>query len=173
MIKVIEAGFYTTIQDQGRFGFRHLGVPISGPMDGKAFKLANALLPLKDEQMVLECTLTGPTLEINVPLRFVVTGATVPIDLDGQYVGDTIAIVVALNVITMGLGYGLAKAFGLNLKQGLTIAIESGIQNGTLTISLAVITLNQPDFAIVAAIYSLVMYALSSVPIYFGLNASK
>ena len=87
MIKVIEAGFYTTIQDQGRFGFRHLGVPISGPMDGKAFRLANALLPLKDEQMVLECTLTGPTLEINVPLRFVVTGATVPIDLDGQPCG--------------------------------------------------------------------------------------
>jgi BASS family bile acid:Na+ symporter len=90
-----------------------------------------------------------------------------------QYIGDTIAIVVALNAVTMGLGYGLAKVFGLNLKQGLTIAIESGIQNGTLTISLAVITLNQPKFAIVAAIYSLVMYALASVPIYFGLKASK
>jgi BASS family bile acid:Na+ symporter len=94
-------------------------------------------------------------------------------ELFQQYVGDTIAIVVALNVITMGLGYGLAKIFGLNLKQGMTIAIESGIQNGTLTISLAVITLNQPDYAIVAAIYSLVMYALSSVPIYFGLQAAK
>jgi BASS family bile acid:Na+ symporter len=94
-------------------------------------------------------------------------------DLFKQHVGDTIAIVVALNAITMGIGYGLSKAFGLNLKQGLTIAIESGIQNGTLTISLAVITLNQSDFAIVAAIYSLVMYALSSVPIYFGLKASK
>jgi BASS family bile acid:Na+ symporter len=94
-------------------------------------------------------------------------------DLFKQHVGDTIAIVVALNAITMGMGYGLSNAFGLNLKQGLTIAIESGIQNGTLTISLAVITLNQSDFAIVAAIYSLVMYALSIVPIYFGLKASK
>ena len=94
-------------------------------------------------------------------------------DLFQQYVGDTLAIVAALNAITMGLGYILAKAFGLNLKQGLTIAIESGIQNGTLTISLAVITLNEPDFAIIAAIYSLVMYAFSSVPIYFGLKASK
>ena len=94
-------------------------------------------------------------------------------DLFQQYVGDTLGIVTALNVLTMGIGYGLAKAFGLNLKQGLTIAIESGIQNGTLTISLAVITLNQPDFAIVAAIYSLVMYALSSIPIYFGIKASQ
>ena len=94
-------------------------------------------------------------------------------DLFQQYVGDTLGIVTALNVLTMGMGYGLAKAFGLNLKQGLTIAIESGIQNGTLTISLAVITLNQPDFAIIAAIYSLVMYALSSVPIYMGVKATK
>ena len=94
-------------------------------------------------------------------------------DLFQQYVGDTLAIVAALNAITMGLGYILSKAVGLNLKQGLTIAIESGIQNGTLTISLAVITLNEPDFAIIAAIYSLVMYAFSSVPIYFGLKASK
>ena len=93
-------------------------------------------------------------------------------DLFQQYVGDTLGIVTALNVLTMGMGYGLAKAFGLNLKQGLTIAIESGIQNGTLTISLAVITLNQPDFAIIAAIYSLVMYALSSVPIYVGIKAA-
>jgi bile acid:Na+ symporter, BASS family len=94
-------------------------------------------------------------------------------DLFQQYVGDTLGIVTALNVLTMGMGYGLAKVFGLNLKQGLTIAIESGIQNGTLTISLAVITLNQPDFAIIAAIYSLVMYALSSIPIYFGIVNHK
>ena len=93
------------------------------------------------------------------------------LDLVKQYVGGTLGIVTALNAVTMGMGYALAKGFGLNLKQGLTIAIESGIQNGTLTISLAVITLNQPDFAIVAAIYSLVMYALSTIPIYFGISS--
>ena len=87
MIKVIAAGFFTTIQDEGRFGFRHLGIPVAGPMDSRAFKLANALLPLNDDQTVLECTLTGPTLEIIVPLRFVVTGAIVPIDLAGQSCG--------------------------------------------------------------------------------------
>lgn len=94
-------------------------------------------------------------------------------DLFQKYVGATLGIVVALNVLTMSLGYWGAKRFGLNAKQGLTIAIESGIQNGTLTISLAVITLGQPDFAIVAAIYSLVMYALSSIPIYFGIRAAR
>ena len=95
------------------------------------------------------------------------------IELVKQYLGDTLGIVAALNAVTMGMGYALAKVVGLNLKQGLTIAIESGIQNGTLTISLAVMTLNQPDFAIVAAIYSLVMYAFSTVPIYVGLKAAQ
>ena len=95
------------------------------------------------------------------------------IELVKQYLGDTLGIVAALNAVTMGMGYALAKAVRLNLKQGLTIAIESGIQNGTLTISLAVMTLNQPDFAIVAAIYSLVMYAFSTVPIYVGLKAAQ
>ena len=107
-------------------------------------------------------------------LAVVIIGLVVrEIDLVRQYIRDTLGIVTALNILTMGMGYGLAKAFGLNLKQGLTIAIESGIQNGTLTISLAVITLNQPDFAIIAAIYSLVMYALSTVPIYVGIKAAK
>ena len=107
-------------------------------------------------------------------LAVVIIGLVVrEIDLVRQYIGATLGIVTALNVLTMGMGYGLAKAFGLNLKQGLTIAIESGIQNGTLTISIAVITLNQPDFAIIAAIYSLVMYALSSVPIYVGIKGAK
>ena len=80
---------------------------------------------------------------------------------------------LALNAITMTMGYVLSKGIRLNTTQALTIAIESGIQNGTLTISLAVITLNQPDFAIIAAIYSLVMYALSSVPIYLGIRNAK
>lgn len=110
----------------------------------------------------------------SVFLAVVILGLLVrEFDLVEQYLGDTLGIVTALNVLTMGMGYALSKVFGLSLKQGLTIAIESGIQNGTLTISLAVITLNQPDFAIIAAIYSLVMYALSSVPIYFGLKVSK
>ncbi len=44
MIEVIDPGFYTSIQDRGRMGYRHLGIPISGAMDRKAFDLANLLL---------------------------------------------------------------------------------------------------------------------------------
>ena len=40
-------------------------------------------------------------------------------DLFQQYVGDTLGIVTALNVLTMGMGYGLAKVFWLKPKTGL------------------------------------------------------
>ena len=41
MIKIINPGILSTIQDQGRFGFRNLGVPNSGAMDNYSFKIAN------------------------------------------------------------------------------------------------------------------------------------
>ena len=84
MINVEKAGFYTTIQDTGRRGFRHLGIPVSGPMDRSAFRLANALLPNKNDDTVLECTFVGPQLKIGVELAFVVTGATVELWLDQE-----------------------------------------------------------------------------------------
>ena len=84
MIKITSAGFYTSIQDKGRQGFRHLGVPLSGPMDQTAFALANALLPHPKDQCVFECTMIGPTLKITAELRFVLTGASVEAWLDDR-----------------------------------------------------------------------------------------
>ena len=84
MIEVLSPGFYTTIQEVSRQGFRHLGVPLSGPMDQTAFTVANALLPHPMDQCVLECTMIGPTLKIRAELRFVLTGATVEAWLDDR-----------------------------------------------------------------------------------------
>ena len=89
------------------------------------------------------------------------------------HIGDTLWILVALNGITMSLGYFGSRWLNLNLKQAVTIAIESGIQNGTLTISLAVITLAKPEYAIVAAIYGPLMYLMAGVPIAMGVRDSK
>jgi biotin-dependent carboxylase-like uncharacterized protein len=84
MIAFISSGFYTSIQDVGRQGFRHLGVPLSGPMDQTAFDLANALLPDPSDQCVFECTMIGPTLKITVAMRFVLTGASIEAWLDNR-----------------------------------------------------------------------------------------
>ncbi|MCH7525422.1 MAG: allophanate hydrolase subunit 2 family protein, partial [Bacteroidetes bacterium] len=65
MIKVIKAGFYSTIQDLGRSGFQKYGVPVSGVMDFYSAKLVNALLDNEKNAATLEITMTGPTLQFN------------------------------------------------------------------------------------------------------------
>lgn len=82
MIEVIDGGFFTSIQDQGRSGSRHLGVPVSGAMDPKAFSMALALLPHEKDCNVWECTLIGPTLHLHENIRFVVTGGSIEIFLN-------------------------------------------------------------------------------------------
>ncbi len=75
MIEIIDAGFYSSIQDQGRMGYRHLGVPVSGAMDQKAFDLAHQLLGETLDFSCIECTLIGPILRFHEPCSLVLTGA--------------------------------------------------------------------------------------------------
>ena len=84
MIEVISSGYFTTIQDSGRKSYRHLGVPISGPMDLNSFYLANLLLPGLDSDLVFECTLIGPKLKLRCNSRFVITGAEFDSYLDNE-----------------------------------------------------------------------------------------
>ncbi len=62
MLKVLKAGFYTTIQDRGRFNYRNMGVPVSGTMDQVASTYVNQLLENDATAACLEITMTGPTL---------------------------------------------------------------------------------------------------------------
>ena len=94
-------------------------------------------------------------------------------DLFIANIGATLGILVSLSTITMGLGFLTSKWLNLTAKQALTIAIESGIQNGTLTISLAVITIANSDLAIVAAIYGPIMYIMAILPVLAGIKNAK
>lgn len=85
-----------------------------------------------------------------------------------DYFERSMWIVIALNITTMVVGFIIAKIFKLNFKQALTICIESGNQNGTLAIHVAVVSLARPDFAIAAAVYSLLMYVTATVPVFWG-----
>lgn len=75
MIEVVSAGLFSTIQDQGRLGFRNIGVPISGAMDVYSAHLANALLDNHKGCAVLESTIIGPTLKFHQDSFIVLTGA--------------------------------------------------------------------------------------------------
>jgi biotin-dependent carboxylase-like uncharacterized protein len=75
MLKVLKSAFYTTVQDAGRFGYRDIGVPVSGVMDNKALAIANSLLENEDDAAVLEITMTGPTLEFEENTYIALSGA--------------------------------------------------------------------------------------------------
>ena len=67
-------------------------------------------------------------------------------------------VVIILNLLTMSIGYFAARLFQLNLKQSISITIESGVQNGTLAIFIALTLLGNSEITIPAAIYSLIMF---------------
>ncbi|MAS58580.1 MAG: hypothetical protein CMD42_02400 [Gammaproteobacteria bacterium] len=74
-IEVVSSGLQTTVQDMGRKGWSHMGLPESGAADKFSLKLANFLINKNLNSPVLECTLTGPILKFLKPLSLVITGA--------------------------------------------------------------------------------------------------
>lgn len=76
--------------------------------------------------------------------------------------------VMLLNVTTITLGWIASKVTGLSGREGVSIMIESGIQNSALAMTIATITLGNTAFGISAAIYTLVMYASGFTLIMYG-----
>lgn len=72
-------------------------------------------------------------------------------------------ITLMLNLLTLTVGFFLARVFLLSKRQAITIAIESGIQNGTLGIMIAATLLKNSEMTIPIAIYSLIMFMTAAV----------
>ncbi len=72
---VIEPGAFTTVQDLGRFGYRHMGVPPSGALDTFACRVANLLVGNPEGSAVLEMTFTGVVLAVLGAVDVALTGA--------------------------------------------------------------------------------------------------
>jgi urea carboxylase len=84
-VEVLTAGTQTTIQDYpGRAGFWSVGVPPSGPMDSRSFRLGNRALTNEEGAPALEITVSGPTLKFNADALVCLTGARMAADLDGH-----------------------------------------------------------------------------------------
>ncbi|GAA1034358.1 biotin-dependent carboxyltransferase family protein [Virgisporangium ochraceum] len=75
MIEVLRAGALTTVQDQGRTGHAHLGVPAAGALDGPALHLANRLVGNDRAAAGLEITVSGCRLRVHRTTIVAVTGA--------------------------------------------------------------------------------------------------
>ena len=75
MIKFISKGLYTTIQDDGRFGYRNIGVPSSGYMDRESAQTANLIIDNPVNNPVIEATLIGPTIKFEKSTFICITGS--------------------------------------------------------------------------------------------------
>jgi biotin-dependent carboxylase-like uncharacterized protein len=92
---VLDGGLLTTVQDAGRPGLAHLGVPPSGFLDAPAVRLANRLVGNPEDAAVLETTGSGPVLRLSGSgVVIAVTGAPAPVLIDGRAVDQHTSILV-------------------------------------------------------------------------------
>ncbi|WP_049570720.1 biotin-dependent carboxyltransferase family protein [Streptomyces sp. SBT349] len=82
-LAVVRAGALTTVQDLGRPGLAHLGVPRSGALDLPAHLLANRLVGNAPGAATLESTLSGCAVRARHPVTAAVTGAPCAVTVDG------------------------------------------------------------------------------------------
>lgn len=90
-----------------------------------------------------------------------------------DYFGQAGLPSILLNIFTMTAGYVLAVLFKLPKNQAVTISIESGIQNGTLAITIATLLLQKPEYTIVPLTYSLLMFFSAGFVIAFRKRAKE
>ncbi|MEB2783934.1 biotin-dependent carboxyltransferase family protein [Algoriphagus persicinus] len=83
-LKILKTGPGTSIQDSGRIGFAHYGVPLSGALDARSFKWVNHLLKNKESDAVLEICQPGLSIIADAPTLICLAGASAAIHLNGK-----------------------------------------------------------------------------------------
>jgi antagonist of KipI len=86
LLEILKPGLLTTLQDLGRFGYQHAGIPTAGAMDPFALRAANFLVGNEPEAAVLEMTVLGPAVRFDEPAVIAVTGGDLGPRLDGREV---------------------------------------------------------------------------------------
>jgi biotin-dependent carboxylase-like uncharacterized protein len=125
VIGIVDAGPQTTVQDLGRPGQLRYGIPPSGPVDVAAFVIANRLVGNADGAAGLECTVLGPRFTVEAACAIAVTGADVPVSVNGEAAptwatltlapGDTVRVAAA----RAGVRAYVAFAGGLDVPRAL------------------------------------------------------
>jgi antagonist of KipI len=120
VLRVIEPGLFTTVQDLGRPQAITAGVPPGGAMDRFAHRAANLMVGNAEGDATLECTLTGPHLVAEHSCLVAITGA----DLDPRVNGQA-----APTWTGIFLGQGDRLSFGGRRSGGRAyIAVAGGIE---------------------------------------------
>ncbi len=123
-LSILRPGMFTTVQDEGRWGFQSRGVPVSGAMDWYSHRLANRLLGNDRAGATLEVTVMGPHIRFETPTAFAVTGADFRLTLND--------VLVAMNRM-IEVEPGAILKFGERLRGARAyIGIRGGVEVPTI-----------------------------------------
>ena len=86
MLRILDGGLQTTVQDAGRFSWYHIGMPPAGAMDQFSLRVGNMLVGNGDDAAALEVTFAGPAMETTEEAVFAVTGADLRVTVNGTTV---------------------------------------------------------------------------------------
>lgn len=108
MVRVLQPGLYSCIQDTGRHDFQDYGVPLSGTMDAYSTKIANALVGNSEDDAVLEITISGPKLEFLTSTFISISGADISPSINNAKISlNTLIKVAKGDILSFGkLNYG-------------------------------------------------------------------
>ena len=90
-----------------------------------------------------------------------------------SYFADAGLITLVLNVVMMIVAFYVAQLLGTGIAQKKCIAIECGLQNGTLAIFIGTTLFGGGAFVIPAATYSLIMFSTSLIFVFFVRNTNN
>ena len=117
----MKPGLYTTIQDQGRYGYQKSGIVVSGVMDKRSYELGN-IISQQQNAPAFEFVMSGPTLKFHQPAVITITGAAFQPTIDGQPMPMWRPIqVLAGSILAIGSAkrgmYGYLFVKGLDIPQ--------------------------------------------------------
>jgi len=125
-LHVVAPGLLTTIQDRGRFGYQHLGVPVSGALDPVSLHAANLLVGNPPDAGALEAACVGPTLAVEADdVRIAVVGANAAIDILPGVAAESGRSVAGLQSVQLRRGEVL-RIGALTGANVLYVAVEGG-----------------------------------------------
>ena len=145
MITLIKAGPLTTVQDLGRPGYAHLGVPRSGAADVVSLRRANRLAGNPDHAAALEMTLLGAQLRFERETTCALSGAEMPVTLDGSPLAHDCAFTAARGqVLQMGAAKRGVRAY-LAVAGGIDVPPVLGSRSTDLLSALGPAPLRDGD----------------------------
>ena len=134
-LKIISPGTLSLLQDAGRFGMTALGLTQGGPLDGHSFAWANALVGNPLHSTVIEHSIGGLIVQATAGCTVAVTGAVLPLLLNGKAVACWQAIrlkagdELELGYMTQGLRAYLAVSGGFEV--ALQFGSSATVMRGT------------------------------------------